>query len=86
MQLPLDLDDNCLAFSIDQLEAAVNQLDANGWNQNLSIRSAASSRALLLCDMVREDILELSLAALPQNSLGIAQYVCPTTNLQGSQR
>ncbi len=73
MQLPLDLDDSCLRLPHDQLVAAVNLLDANGWNQAYSIPGAALTRALLICDMIREDILELSLATLPLNDAEIAQ-------------
>ena len=73
MQLPLDLDDSCLSLPHDQLVTAVNLLDEHGWNRALSIRGAARTRALLMCDMIREDILELSLAILPLNDAGIAQ-------------
>jgi hypothetical protein len=73
MQLPLDLDDSCLSLPHDQLEGIVNLLDAAGWNREFSIHGCAFTRALLICDMVREDILELSLTTLPQNDDAIAQ-------------
>ena len=73
MQLPLDLDDSSLSLPQDQLEAAVNLLDEDGWNRAFSIRGSAMIRSLLVCDMVRDDILELSLTTLPQDDNAIAQ-------------
>ena len=73
MQLPLDLDDSSLSLPQDQLEATVNLLDESGWSRTRSFRGSAFTRALLICDMVRDDVLELSLSTLPQNDDEIAQ-------------
>jgi hypothetical protein len=73
MQLPLDISDSCLSLPQDQLEAMVGHLDAGGWNQVPSIRGPALMRACLICDMLREDILELALTTVPQNDDAIAQ-------------
>lgn len=73
MQLPLDLDDVCLRLPPDQLEAVVNLLDADGWNRQHSIRGAARTRAALICDMIREDVLEFSLGTMPQNDAASAK-------------
>ena len=73
MQLPLDLDDSCLSLPHDQLEATVNMLDAGGWSRSFSIHGSVFVRAILICDMFRDDILELSLTTLPQKDDAIAQ-------------
>jgi hypothetical protein len=73
MQLPLDLDDSCLSLPHNQLEAKVNLLDAGGWDRGFSLRGSAIMRALLICNMVKDDILELSLTTLPQDDDAIAQ-------------
>ena len=73
MQLPLDLDDRSLSLPQNQLEAAVNLLDESGWAREPSLRGSAVMRALLISNMVRDDILELSLTTLPQNDDEIAQ-------------
>jgi hypothetical protein len=73
MQLPLDLDDSCLSLPHDQLEAKVSLLDAGGWNRGFYLHGSSITRALLICDMVRDDILELSLITLPQDDDAIAQ-------------
>ncbi len=73
MQLPLDLDQNCLELPLEQMEEVVNRLDADGWNTEGSIRGAARPRALFICNMIREDILELSLAAVPHKDVTFSQ-------------
>jgi hypothetical protein len=73
MQLPLDLSDSCLNLPHSQLEATVNLLDSGGWNPVPSIQGPALMRVCLICDMLRDDILELALTTLPQNDDAIAQ-------------
>lgn len=75
MQLPLDLDDSSTSLPSDQLEAKVNLLNAEGWNRTLSLHGSAITWALLLCDMIRDDILELSLTKLPQDDDATAQDI-----------
>ncbi len=73
MQLPLGLDLESFRLQGHELEEAVNELDADGWNTQDSLRDAQWTRAALICNMIREDILELSLGALPQGDLAFAQ-------------
>jgi hypothetical protein len=73
MQLPLDISDSCLSLPHDQLEAMLNLLDTDGWNPVPSIRGPALMRACLICDMLRDDILELALTTVPQDDEAIAQ-------------
>lgn len=75
MQLPLDLDDSSLSLPPDQLEAKVNLLDVRGWNPEFSLRGSAIMRAHLICDMIRDDILELSLTTVPQDDDATAQDI-----------
>lgn len=65
MQLPLDLDQNSLELPSEQMGEVINRLDEDGWNREGSIRGAAATRALFICSMIREDILELSLETVP---------------------
>ncbi|GIK07291.1 hypothetical protein Aspvir_002951 [Aspergillus viridinutans] len=62
VQLPLDLRyDEILADPVTR-DAAINRLDANGWNSQGVIQTAQLLRIALLVSSIREQILELSLS------------------------
>lgn len=73
LQLPLDLDIHQLQLPQDQLQSVIDGLDADGWNREESVIGTAYNRAHLIGSMVREDILELSIASLPQIDVAFAE-------------
>lgn len=66
MQLPLDLRQGFLRLDPTQLEHEINKLDDHGWNTEGLMMATTYVRTHLICNMIGEDILELSLDALPQ--------------------
>jgi Fungal specific transcription factor domain len=75
MQLPLDLDLTMLQLSDAQLEIEVEKLDEDGWNTAGDFRSNLYTRSSLVCNMIREDILELALASLPHDNIAVAKNI-----------
>ena len=73
MQLPLDLESGALRLPPAQLEHELNQLDDQGWNRNGLLMGTTYVRTHLICNMIGEDILELSLASLPRNDTAFAE-------------
>ncbi|EEP82022.1 predicted protein [Uncinocarpus reesii 1704] len=69
--LPLDLDDESLMLTGDALTAALENLDADGWNlertQEGRFRPASILRLRYIIAVQREKILELSLGRKPDN-------------------
>jgi hypothetical protein len=80
MQLPLDLETKNLRLPEDELEGVVNRLDQHGWNTNASLGGMVWIRCTFIMSMICEDILELALAALPEDDGSLGQYEC-TANL-----
>ncbi|EAW20247.1 putative C6 transcription factor [Aspergillus fischeri NRRL 181] len=62
VQLPLDLRYDEILADPATRDAAVNRLDANGWNSQGIIQTAQWMRVSLLVGSIREQILELSLS------------------------
>lgn len=75
MQLPLDIDLAHLRMPAAQLEIEMENLDESGWNQAGEYRSNLYSRTSLICNMIREDILELALASLPNDDIAVAENI-----------
>ena len=73
MQLPLGLDSESYRLQGRALEEAVERLDVAGWDRAGSLRGTHWTRCCLICSMIREDILELSLGSVPQNDTTVAQ-------------
>jgi hypothetical protein len=73
MQLPLGLGIESWRLQGRALEEAVERLDAAGWDTGDSIRGTQWQRCSLICNMIREDILELSLGTMPQDDVAVAQ-------------
>ena len=73
MQLPLDLDADDLRLPPAELEHELDGLDQHGWNRKGLLMGTTYVRTHLICNMILEDILELSLAALPQNDSAFAE-------------
>ncbi|EER23198.1 hypothetical protein D8B26_001281 [Coccidioides posadasii str. Silveira] len=73
--IPLDLDDETLMLNGEELNAAVEKLDADGWNpdktQNGKFRSASVIRIRYMISAQREKILELSLGRKTDNSVEV---------------
>ena len=69
MQLPLDLNEEHVRLPEAQLNDELNRLDEFGWNTNGEFRGTLYVRTSLICNMIREDILELELAALSVNDV-----------------
>ena len=84
MQLPLGLDIESWRLQGRELEEAVERLDAAGWDTGDSMRGVHWTRCALICNMIREDILELSLGTVPQDDVAVAQQVltCSTCDLR----
>lgn len=63
IELPLDLSDEQLFLEGAELEAALAELDENGWNTNGVQGRATWSRVWLQNMRIREDILEIALGS-----------------------
>ena len=59
--LPLDLSDEDIMESEENLDIAKAKLDDNGWNQEGKVCSATRARAFMLASLLRDEILEISL-------------------------
>ncbi|KAF7184142.1 hypothetical protein CNMCM7691_004701 [Aspergillus felis] len=62
VQLPLDLPYEEILADAPTRDAAINRLDANGWNRQAVIQTVQWMRVALLVGSIREQILELSLS------------------------
>ena len=62
-QLPLDLEDSHLALNEPNLQRALSNLDANGWNTEGRVDRTTWLRTSIICCKFREEILELSLGS-----------------------
>ena len=60
-QLPLDLSDEQLMAEEPELSRIRDQLDNNGWNTSGEVYASIWARALLLINLIREEVLEISL-------------------------
>lgn len=60
-QIPLDLTEDQLFSSPEELTAAASQLDENGWNTSGHISTITWLRARCMMISIREEILEISL-------------------------
>ena len=76
MQLPLDLEPKHLRMPEAELEDVVNRLDQQGWNTNASLSGMVWVRCHFIMSMICEDVLELALAALPEDDGSLCQYGC----------
>ena len=59
--LPLDLGDEDIVGSEENVAIAKAELDNNGWNQEGKVCSATRARAFMLSSLLRDEILEISL-------------------------
>jgi hypothetical protein len=75
VQLPLDIDLKQLRLPADQMEIEIEKLDEGGWNTEGEVRSNLYARTSLICNMIREDILELELASLPSEDIAVAENI-----------
>jgi hypothetical protein len=73
MQLPLDLEPEHLRLPEAELEDIVNKLDQHGWNTNASLGGMVWIRCHFITSMICEDVLELALAALPEDDGSLGQ-------------
>lgn len=67
--LPLDLSDEVLIAGGQDLHAAVESLDINGWNRNGQIYPATRARACCLLAEIRDEALEIALNPTGLNML-----------------
>lgn len=74
-QMPLDLSDEDLSTASPDITRLSDQLDGNGWNTGARICRATWIRVKMLLSVVREDILELSLGPILDDTLTRAQWV-----------
>ena len=61
-QLPLDLSEEQLMADEPELSVIKSKLDANGWNTFGEVYPSTWARALLLMNLIREEVLEMSLS------------------------
>jgi len=66
--LPLDLNDEILLASKDDLAHAVSLLDSNGWNTVGDLSPATTIRATMCYSLIMAEILEISLGTDSQYS------------------
>jgi len=64
----MDINEECLME--DDLTLAKSQLDKYGWNTKGAIYPATFCRAFMISNILRHEILELSLGNVPKESLG----------------
>ncbi len=62
-QIPLDFEDKHLALSGPDLQEALGNLDADGWNLEGRVDRTSWLRVSILCCKFREEILEISLGS-----------------------
>lgn len=65
--MPLDLSSNQLMLQGAELQDAIRNLDANGWNTSGTLFRVTWSRVWFLYSRIREDILEISLGSNDQD-------------------
>lgn len=73
MQLPLDLEPGQLRLPEAELVRVVNKLDQHGWNTDASLGGMVWVRCHFIMSMICEDVLELALAALPEEDSSLEQ-------------
>ena len=59
--IPLDIDDNTLFLEGEELQAALSNVDENGWNLDGKFRNSSWRRVKLITCQLREDVLEVCL-------------------------
>lgn len=69
LQIPLDLTDAQTMSEGAELEAAVRELDEEGWNQEGVVQRSTFARISAANALITEDILEISLGCLPQEEI-----------------
>lgn len=74
MQLPLDLEPAEVISEPAVRVAAINKLDANGWNTKRLIKGTSWSRMAVSLGHVRELVLELSLDSRDHDILQRVEY------------
>jgi len=75
LEMPLDLDDAVITGSSEAFEAAKARLDSSGWSWEGVMHPISRIRASFMLNLIREEILEMSLG-LPSANLGHeARYV-----------
>jgi hypothetical protein len=77
-KLPLDLSDEVLMQGGESLRAAIEKLDANGWNTEGQILVMTTSRANILFSVTLNEILELSLGHFVENQDDRIRWVFPS--------
>lgn len=75
LRLPLDLSDEVLFGTQDDLNLAISKLDSNGWNTSGQWYSVTRHRAMQLLSQLREEILELSLGVNLNVTAAQIEYV-----------
>ena len=73
-QLPLDLNDEQLMTSADELSANLQRLDAEGWNHGGVANRVTHIRGFMVASLIRDEILELCLGANSESSESRRQY------------
>lgn len=76
-QLPLDLSDEELIVEEPELTHIRSRLDPNGWNTSGKVYASTWARALLLMNLIREEVLEVSLSISNDCSELIQEFVYP---------
>lgn len=66
--LPLDLSDELLLGSKEEIARAVGLLDSNGWNTRGEYYPATNCRAVMIHSLIMSEILEISLGSDSQYS------------------
>lgn len=69
LQIPLDLTDTQTMFEGPDLQAAIAELDDEGWNQEGAVQRSTFARISATNALITEEILEISLGCLPQEEI-----------------
>jgi hypothetical protein len=67
--LPLDLNDEALMAGGEVLEDEINRLDENGWNTHGLIFESTICRMMVICALIRDEIMELFIGNQAQWSI-----------------
>lgn len=77
--MPLDLDDDQLGLEGEALDRVLAGLDDQGWNQSSTVGRPSWVRVSIISSKLREEILELSLGANPDQLEERALFVTHKT-------
>ena len=84
-QLPLDLSEEQLMADEPELSHIRSKLDSDGWNTSGEVYPSTWARALLLMNLIREEVLEMSLSISNDCSELMLEHLYPEPERKDAQ-